>query len=241
MSNFETIKITDIKPATYNPRTIDDENFAKLKTSLHQFGLVDPIVINLKNQNTIIGGHQRYRALLDEAKQKDLYLIRLGDIGWVFDNLDLKIEDESMEKLLNISLNQTNMMGEWDNDKLKGIFVDFKLEDIDLELTGFDDWEINNISPSLSINNYDDDEEEDSFEEDDSEDILSQIEKIKGEIKTEETAQNYDLSGEPIEDEEEPVQHNPNIPREEPTIDESIADDIKTIKCPNCGYELPYK
>lgn len=57
MSDFETIKITDIKPAIYNPRTITDENFDKLKQSLNQYGLVDPIVINLKNENTIIGGH----------------------------------------------------------------------------------------------------------------------------------------------------------------------------------------
>lgn len=237
MSNFETIKITDIKPAQYNPRNIDDENFAKLKNSLHQFGLVDPIVINLKNKNTIIGGHQRYRALLEEEKHDDLYLIRLGDIGWVFDTPDLKIEDENMEKLLNISLNQTNMMGEWDNDKLKGIFVDFKLEDIDLELTGFDDWEINNISPLLSNNDYD--------EEDDDMDMLSQIERNNEMPKKEDTTETYDISGEPVKTEkakeEEPVQHNPNIPREEPSFDESIADDIKTIKCPNCGYELPYK
>ena len=84
MSDFETIKITDIKPSIYNPRTIDDENFQKLKQSLNQYGLVDPIVINLKNDNTIIGGHQRYKALLEEHNNdsNDLYLIRLGDIGF---------------------------------------------------------------------------------------------------------------------------------------------------------------
>ena len=148
--NFETIKITDLKPADYNPRIINDDNFDKLKQSLNQFGLVDPIIINLKNENTIIGGHQRYQALLEKHEGEELYLIRLGDIGWVFDNIDLKVNDKNMEKALNINLNQNNLTGEWDNDKLKGIFVDLKLEEVDLEITGFNDIQINNISPSLS-------------------------------------------------------------------------------------------
>lgn len=29
------------------------------------------------------------------------------------------------------------------------------------------------------------------------------------------------------------------IPDDEPEYDESIADDIKTITCPSCGYEIP--
>lgn len=151
MQEFETIKITDIKPAEYNPRTIQEDNFQKLKQSLDQFGLVDPIIINLKNDNTIIGGHQRYQALLEKHEDEQLYLIRLGDIGWVFDSLELKVDDDSMEKALNISLNQNNLSGEWDNNKLKGIFVDLKLEEVDLNITGFNDLQINDISPVLGV------------------------------------------------------------------------------------------
>ena len=29
------------------------------------------------------------------------------------------------------------------------------------------------------------------------------------------------------------------IPEDEPEYDESIADNIETITCPRCGYELP--
>ena len=39
MSDFEKIKITDIKPAPYNPRLINEENFSKLKQSLNRFGV----------------------------------------------------------------------------------------------------------------------------------------------------------------------------------------------------------
>lgn len=173
MSEFETIKITDIKPAPYNPRLINDENFHKLKQSLDRFGLVDPIVINLKNENTIIGGHQRYKVLLDNTEPTDLYLLRLGDIGWVFDNLDLKVEDENMEKLLNVSLNQQNLMGEWDNEKLEELFTELSLEDVDLTLTGFNDFEIEEIK---LLNDFYDFTENDDDDFDLSEDDLSEDE-----------------------------------------------------------------
>lgn len=233
MSNFETIKITDIKPATYNPRTITDENFDKLKQSLNQYGLVDPIVINLKNENTIIGGHQRYKALLDEHNTNtELYLIRLGDIGWVFDNLDLKVEDDTVEKLLNINLNQNNLMGEWDNEMLKGIFVDLKLNEVELDLTGFDDWEIDNISPLLSMEDYEDEKEEkdnsnddEGEDDDDGLDILSSLEKsdnkeLVKESETEEVLSKIDklLKEQGIEKED--------------TVEHSFKH-----KCPKCGYE----
>lgn len=157
MSDFEQIKITDIKPAPYNPRTINDTNYEKLKNSLNQFGLVDPIVINLRNHNTIIGGHQRYKALLDKTTSDDLYLIRLGDIGWVFDNTDMKVEDENAEKLLNINLNQSNLMGEWDNEKLEDLFTDLQVDNVDLSLSGFEDWEIDEITINSfkDVNKYD--------------------------------------------------------------------------------------
>ena len=46
---IEHIKITDLKPAEYNPRRISDEDYQKLKNSISTFGLVDPIIVNLKN------------------------------------------------------------------------------------------------------------------------------------------------------------------------------------------------
>lgn len=225
MSNYEKIKITDLKPAAYNPRVISEDNFNKLKQSLGNYGLVDPIVINLKNQNTIIGGHQRYKALLEDGN-KELYLLRLGDIGWVFDNPNMQVENEEKEKLLNITLNQDNMMGEWDNRKLETIFTDLELNDINLELTGFEDWEIDEIS--LNVNNTIFDSTQDEHM---NTPISPVTETPREEPKKQET---------PTEDEDYDEDEFA-IPDDEPELDESIADDIPTIKCPNCGYELPKK
>lgn len=143
---LEKINLVDIIPADYNPRKINNTEYSKLTDSINNFGLVDPIIINLKN-NKIVGGHQRYKVLLDEhaedeEKYKELNLLRLGDIGWVFPNDELTIRNEEEEKALNILLNQTNLMGEWDNEKLETVLKDLNDLNFDLSLTGFDDYEI---------------------------------------------------------------------------------------------------
>lgn len=144
---FEKIKLTDIIPAPYNPRKITETQKTQLRNSLETFGLVDPIIINLKNM-TIIGGHQRYDAILDQYLLKgeytpDLNLIRLGDIGWVFTDTDIKLETPEHEKALNIALNKIN--GEWDTSKLEEIFKELNLEGFDTELTGFTNLEISEL------------------------------------------------------------------------------------------------
>ena len=77
-------------------------------------------------------------------------MLRLGDIGWVFDNPNITVEDENTEKLLNVNLNQQNLMGEWDNNKLESLFTSLELNDIDLSLTGFSSFEIEDISLSTT-------------------------------------------------------------------------------------------
>ena len=123
MVEIEKIKITDIVPADYNPRLISESEATKLKNSLSTFGLVDPIELNL---------------------------IRLGDIGWVFTEADLKIESEDHEKALNLALNKIS--GDWDYDKLTNLFSDLKLSNLDVELTGFDDTEIEVLLDDFEYN-----------------------------------------------------------------------------------------
>ena len=149
---ISTIKLTDIEPAEYNPRQISAEEKKKLRNSLETFGLVDPIIINLKN-NRIIGGHQRYDVLLDmileseNLAEKEFDLIKKGDIGLILDIDDLKLENEDYEKALNLALNKIS--GVWDYDKLTNLLEDLNLSDLDITLTGFDDINIDNL-PDLT-------------------------------------------------------------------------------------------
>ena len=140
MIDVEKIKITDLIPSDYNPRIMPEKESAKLRNSLENFGLVDPIVINLKN-NHIIGGHQRFEVLIDQHLEDnkifdELNLIRLGDIGWVFTDTDLKVESDDHEKALNLSLNKIS--GEWDTEKLFVILEELEVNNFNIDLTGFD-------------------------------------------------------------------------------------------------------
>lgn len=132
--DLERINIKDITPASYNPRKIRDEEFKSLIKSMDEFGVVDPLTVNLKN-NTIIGGHQRYSVLYAQDDSQDLYLLRLGDIGWVFPDADLEIRDEAHEKALNLALNR--IKGEFDVIKLTPILEELSEFNLD-RLTGFD-------------------------------------------------------------------------------------------------------
>lgn len=148
--DLETIPITSIIPAEYNPRKISDTEYEKLANSINEFGFVDPIIINLNN-NHIIGGHQRYTVLLDQyiqnGENEELNLIRLGDIGWIFPETELTIHDEDYEKALNIALNQIS--GEWDLDKLEEIFTELTINGFDTELTGFNSLDLEDLDIHL--------------------------------------------------------------------------------------------
>ena len=172
--NIEKIKIDSLVPADYNPRKISDKDYENLKNSIDEFGIVSPIIINLAD-NTIISGHQRFDVLYYENNINDLYLIRLGDIGWVFTETDLTIKDKNYEKTLNLALNRIH--GEFDEEKLNSVLVE--LEELKLDkLTGFD-LELDDIDYDF-IDRIEDvyDEDEDYYEDeivDDDEVILSDV------------------------------------------------------------------
>ena len=122
---IKTVEIKDINPAPYNPR-IDlkpsDIEYQKLKKSIDEFDLVEPLILNERN-GTLIGGHQRLKILKDRGdKTVDVSLVDL---------------DEAKEKALNVALNR--VQGDWDYEKLNLIFEELKgIDDFDIELTGFD-------------------------------------------------------------------------------------------------------
>ena len=52
------VDIETIKPASYNPRRIEEEQIKQLKKSFNELGFILPVLVNSKN-NIIIAGHQR--------------------------------------------------------------------------------------------------------------------------------------------------------------------------------------
>lgn len=137
---IQKIDINKLIPATYNPRKDlkpNDEEYIKIKNSIINFGYVEPIIIN-KNF-TVIGGHQRLKVLKELNYEKIECIV-----------VDL---DKTQEKALNIALNKIS--GEWNTEKLENLLQELLQENFDVNLTGFDSEEIDNI-----LNEYLDTEED---------------------------------------------------------------------------------
>jgi len=120
------IKISELKPALYNPRKWSESAIEQLTESIKRYGLVDPILVNgaKTRKNIVIGGHFRLKIAKD---------LKLESVPVVY----IDITDEAKEKELNIRLNKN--LGEWDYDLLKD-FDESLLKDI-----GFDSQELDEI------------------------------------------------------------------------------------------------
>ena len=101
---MRVVKRSEINLADYNPRQIDKETRNRLKKGLKKFGLVSPLLVNGANM-TLISGHQRISVMdeLEKYPDNDYEL----NVSVVF----LSKEDEMA---LNVQMNNTSMMGEFD-------------------------------------------------------------------------------------------------------------------------------
>jgi hypothetical protein len=68
------LSLADLHVADCNPRVISNRNFQGLKNSLKRFGQVEPIVWN-ERTGKIVGGHQRFRVLVDSGIMEALVLV----------------------------------------------------------------------------------------------------------------------------------------------------------------------
>lgn len=139
--NIQKIEIEKLKSAEYNPRKdlqVGDQEYEKIKRSIEEFGYVDPIIIN--KDMTVIGGHQRLKVL--------------KELGYTEVECVVVDLDKTKEKALNLALNKIS--GEWDNDKLEELLAELKATDIDMDLTGFDFDEIDDILQDITGSKEDD-------------------------------------------------------------------------------------
>ncbi len=60
----KAIKLKDLRDYEHNPRPISKKDFERLVESLEQDGYHTRIIVDTYNNNTIIGGHSRKKALL---------------------------------------------------------------------------------------------------------------------------------------------------------------------------------
>ena len=140
---IKELPLKELKPAAYNPRKKlkkGDKEYEKIKQSLLKFGYVDPIIVN--KDMTVIGGHQRLTVLKDLDYETAKCVI-----------VDLPKEDE---KALNIALNK--ITGQWDDALLADLLLDLQESDFNLDLTGFEPPEIDDILSNVHDKELSEDE-----------------------------------------------------------------------------------
>jgi len=125
----KTIQISELKEYEHNPRRIGKKEFEKLVSSIKQDGYHQRIIVN--QDNVIIGGHQRKKALL-EAGLKET------------DTVEVLIPDRKLtqEELDRINIRDNLSFGEYDFDILANRFNVETLVDFGLPgdmLVDFDD------------------------------------------------------------------------------------------------------
>ncbi|REJ76524.1 MAG: transcriptional regulator [Planctomycetota bacterium] len=132
--DYQRIPISQLQPAPYNPRIAlrpGDRAYEKLKRSLEEFDLVQPLVWNRRTGH-VVGGHQRLGILRQRGDEEVDCIV-----------VDLPLE---REKALNVVLNNQSAAGDWDAMKLVELTEELcALPDFDATLTGFDEDELRDL------------------------------------------------------------------------------------------------
>ena len=127
---IEIADINSIKPYENNPRKLSDKAIETVAMSLKEYGFRQPIVVD--KDRIIVVGHTRFRA----SK-------KLG-----FKEVPITIADNLTPEQINayrIADNRTSEESEWDNELLKMELKELDLKDFKLELTGFNEDQLNDL------------------------------------------------------------------------------------------------
>ena len=119
-----------IKPYKNNPREIPMESVQKVMNSIREFGNNQPIVVD--NDNVIVVGHTRWKALKQLGKAK-AYVVK-------------KEFPKGQAMAYRIMDNRSGEESKWSNKLLASELNILKDDNFDLQLTGFNLTELENLA-----------------------------------------------------------------------------------------------
>ncbi|MCC8087275.1 MAG: site-specific DNA-methyltransferase [Clostridium sp.] len=144
-TEMQLVPITKLVPYVNNARTHSPEQINKLRSSLREFGFINPVIID-RNYG-VIAGHGRILAAKEEG---------ITEVPCVFaDHLT-----EAQKKAYIIADNRMAMDAGWDEELLRVEIEALQGEDFDVSLTGFDDKEL----ADLFAGENDDGAQDDDFD-----------------------------------------------------------------------------
>ena len=126
-TEFQLVDINKLVPYANNARTHNKEQILKLRSSLREFGFVNPVIID-KDYN-VLAGHGRIMAAKEE---------RITEVPCVYaDHLT-----EAQKKAYILADNRMALDAGWDDELLAVEMEELQNLGFDLGLTGFDEKEI---------------------------------------------------------------------------------------------------
>ena len=141
-TNMELVEINKLVPYVNNARTHSPEQINKLRSSLREFGFINPVIID--KDYGIIAGHGRVIAAREEGIDK---------APCVFvDHLT-----EAQKKAYIIADNRMALDAGWDEELLRVEIEALQAEAFDVSLTGFDEKEITDLFKDTQAEVKDDD------------------------------------------------------------------------------------
>lgn len=152
------MQIKDLKPNKKNPRKISTAKLKKLQESLVKFGDLSGFVFNRRTR-TLVSGHQRQKSLPQDATIKietkydaPTKAMTVAEGFVLIDGEKFKYREVDADPTWEMEalLAANKHSGDWDKDLLKLAVID--LPDIDLEIAGFSELEIEELDlPKVSI------------------------------------------------------------------------------------------
>ena len=143
-TDMQLVSITKLVPYVNNARTHSPEQINKLRSSLREFGFINPVIID--RDYGIIAGHGRVIAAKEEG---------ITEVPCVFvDHLT-----EAQKKAYIIADNRMALDAGWDEEMLRVEIEALQGADFDIGLTGFDEKELADLfkgdEPEITDDDYD--------------------------------------------------------------------------------------
>ena len=129
-TEMQLVPVTKLVPYVNNARTHSPEQINKLRSSLREFGFINPVIID--RDFGVIAGHGRILAAKEEG---------IAEVPCVFaDHLT-----QAQKKAYILADNRMAMDAGWDEELLRVEIEALQAEAFDLSLTGFDEKELSDL------------------------------------------------------------------------------------------------
>ena len=132
---IEYLNIDKVIPYANNPRHNDGEAVDRVAASIKEYGFKNPIIID--KDNVIVAGHTRLKAA-KKLNLEEVPIIKADDLT------------PAQVKAFRLAENKVSEYATWDNELLSIELEGLQELDFDLDLTGFEDWELDNLLNSVS-------------------------------------------------------------------------------------------